>query len=108
MIVSQMRILSKSKSINHSVSPWWRGSALHHSLHGMEVSQLSITVEVRKGNLEQAMRVLKRKIQKEGIIKELRMRQYYEKPSEKLRRKKKENIANVKKRMKKLARIRGY
>jgi|TARA_B100000214_G_scaffold322811_1_gene258931 small subunit ribosomal protein S21 len=69
---------------------------------------LSITVEVRKGNLEQAMRVLKRKVQKEGIIKELRMRQYYEKPSEKLRRKKKENIANVKKRMKKLARIRGY
>ncbi len=69
---------------------------------------MSITVEVRKGNLEQAMRVLKRKIQKEGIIKELRMRQYYEKPSEKLRRKKKENIANVKKRMKKLARIRGY
>ena len=69
---------------------------------------MSITVEVRKGNLEQAMRVLKRKIQKEAIITELRMRQYYEKPSEKLRRKKKENIANVKKRMKKLARLRGY
>tara|TARA_B100000029_G_C17156892_1_gene808125 strand:+ start:291 stop:500 length:210 start_codon:yes stop_codon:yes gene_type:complete len=69
---------------------------------------LSITVEVRKGNLEQAMRVLKRKVQKEGIIKELRMRQYYEKPSEKLRRKKKENIANCKKKAKKLARIRGY
>ena len=69
---------------------------------------MSITVEVRKGNLEQAMRVLKRKIQKEGIIKELRMRQYYEKPSEKLRRKKKENIANCKKKAKKLARIRGY
>lgn len=69
---------------------------------------MSITVEVRKGNLEQAMRVLKRKVQKEGIIKELRMRQYYEKPSEKLRRKKKENIANCKKKAKKLARIRGY
>ena len=69
---------------------------------------MSITVEVRKGNLEQAMRVLKRKIQKEGIIKELRMRQYYEKPSEKLRRKRKENIANCKKKAKKLARIRGY
>ena len=36
------------------------------------------------------------------------MRQSYEKPSAKKRRKKKENIANVKKRMKKLARIRGY
>ena len=54
------------------------------------------------------MRVLKRKVQKEGIIKELRMRQYYEKPSEKLRRKRKENIANCKKKAKKLARIRGY
>ena len=69
---------------------------------------MSITVEVRKGNVEQAMRVLKRKVQKEGIVKELRERQYYEKPSAKKRRKKKENIANVKKRMKKLARIRGY
>jgi len=69
---------------------------------------LSIEIEVRRGNLEQAMRVLKRKVQKEGIVKELKMRQYFEKPSEKKRRKKKENIANVRKRMKKLARIRGY
>tara|TARA_Y100000022_G_scaffold110976_1_gene95847 strand:- start:31 stop:240 length:210 start_codon:yes stop_codon:yes gene_type:complete len=69
---------------------------------------LSITVEVRKGNVEQAMRVLKRKVQKEGIVKELRMRQYFEKPSEKKRRKKKENIANVKKLKKKLERLRGY
>ena len=58
---------------------------------------MSITVEVRKGNLEQAMRVLKRKIQKEGIIKELRMRQYYEKPSEKLRRKRKKILLMLKK-----------
>ena len=72
------------------------------------MNKLSITVEVRKGNVEQAMRVLKRKVQKEGIVKELRMRQYFEKPTEKKRRKKKENIANVKKLQKKLARIRGY
>ena len=69
---------------------------------------MSIEIEVRRGNLEQAMRVLKRKVQKEGIVKELKMRQYFGKPSEKKRRKKKENIANVRKRMKKLARIRGY
>ena len=69
---------------------------------------MSIEIEVRRGNLEQAMRVLKRKVQKEGIVKELKMRQYFVKPSEKKRRKKKENIANVRKRMKKLARIRGY
>ena len=69
---------------------------------------MSITVEVRKGNVEQAMRVLKRKVMKEGIVKELRERQSFEKPSEKKRRKKKENIANVKKNKKKLERQRGY
>ena len=54
------------------------------------------------------MRVLKRKVQKEGLVKEIKMRQYYEKPSAKKRRKKKENIANCKKLKKKLERLRGY
>ena len=69
---------------------------------------MTITVEVRKGNLEKAMRVLKKKVQKEGIIKDLRAKQYYEKPSEVRRRKKKEGIKNFKKKMKKLEQIRGY
>ena len=69
---------------------------------------MSITIEVRRGNVEQAMRVLKRKVQKEGIVKELRQRQYYEKPSAKKRRKRKENIANCKILKKKLERLRGY
>jgi small subunit ribosomal protein S21 len=69
---------------------------------------LSITADVRNGNVEQAMRVLKRKVMKEGLVKELRERQSFEKPSEKKRRKKKENIANVKKNKKKLERTRGY
>ena len=69
---------------------------------------MSITVDVRNGNVEQAMRVLKRKVMKEGLVKELRERQSFEKPSEKKRTKKKENIANVKKNKKKLERQRGY
>ena len=58
---------------------------------------MSITIQVRNGNLEQALRVLKKKSQKNGLLKELKARQYYEKPSAKKRRKKKEGIANVKK-----------
>ena len=54
------------------------------------------------------MRVLKKKVQKEGIIKDLRAKQYYEKPSEVKRRKKKEGIKNFKKKMKKLEQMRGY
>ena len=69
---------------------------------------MTINVTVRNNNLEQAMRVLKRKVQKEGIVKEIKMRQYFEKPSAKKRRKKKEGIANYRKKMKKLERIRGY
>tara|TARA_E500000178_G_scaffold34497_1_gene31214 strand:- start:179 stop:421 length:243 start_codon:yes stop_codon:yes gene_type:complete len=71
-------------------------------LHGKEVSKLSITVEVRNGNLEKAMRVLKKKVMKEGIIKEVRRRQFYQKPSEIRREAKKEGIKNFKKKMKKL------
>ena len=43
---------------------------------------MSITVEVRGGNLEKAMRVLKKKVQKAGLVKEVRARQYFQKPSE--------------------------
>ena len=67
-----------------------------------------VTVVVRNNNLEQAMRVLKRKVQKEGIVKEVKNRQFYQKPSEKRRLAKKQGIKNVKKRMAKLERIRGF
>jgi small subunit ribosomal protein S21 len=63
---------------------------------------LGIKIDVRNGNLEQAMRVLKKKILKEGIMRTLRDKQYYEKPSAKKRRKKKEGIANFKKEQKKI------
>ena len=65
---------------------------------------MTITVEVRGGNLEKAMRVLKKKIQKDGLMKEIRRRQFYIKPSEKKREKKKEGIKNFKKKMAKLER----
>ena len=67
-----------------------------------------IEVQVRGGNLEKAMRVLKKKVQKAGIVKEVKRRQFYMKPSEIKREKKKEGIKNVKKKMAKLEKIRGF
>lgn len=50
-------------------------------------------VEVRKGeSFESAMRRFKRKIEQEGILRELRNRKHYEKPSEKKRRKLRQKI----------------
>ena len=67
-----------------------------------------VEVVVRNGNLEKAMRVLKKKVQREGITKEVKRRQFYVKPSEQRREAKKQGIKNVKKRMAKLERLRGF
>ena len=58
---------------------------------------MAIEVQVRGNNVEKDMRILKKKLMKDGMIKELRQRQYYEKPSLKKQRKLKENIARCKK-----------
>jgi small subunit ribosomal protein S21 len=57
---------------------------------------MAIEVIVKDNDVEQALRVLKRKILKSGLLKEYRAKQVYEKPSEKRQRKKKEGIANAK------------
>lgn len=43
-------------------------------------------VEVRGGNLERAIKVLKRKLNEDGMFRELQTRMYYEKPSERRKR----------------------
>jgi len=53
---------------------------------------MTIEVRVFNNNVEKAIRVLKKKMLKDGIIKELKQRRYYEKPSEMKLRKQKENI----------------
>ena len=46
-------------------------------------------IEIKKGeSFESALRRFKRKIEQEGILREIRNRAYYEKPSEKRRRRK--------------------
>ena len=69
---------------------------------------MAIEVQVRGNNVEKAMRVLKKKLMKDGLMKELRERQYYEKPSLKKQRKLKENIRRCKKEQKLRAFREGY
>ena len=42
-----------------------------------------VEVTVRDNNVEQAVRALKKKMQREGIFRELKLRRHFEKPSEK-------------------------
>lgn len=48
-------------------------------------------------NIEKAMKILKRKLIKEGLFKELKSRRYYEKPSERRKRKHKESLKKLRK-----------
>ena len=54
-------------------------------------------VEVRNGNVEQALRILKRKMLKEGTIKMVREKEFYEKPTAKRQRKKKSSEKTLRK-----------
>ena len=58
---------------------------------------MTIEVNVRNNNVEKAMRVLKKKLLKDGMMKELKERQYYSKPSLKKREEKKQAIRRYKK-----------
>lgn len=57
-------------------------------------------VFVRDNDVEQALRILKKKMQREGVFREMRRRRFYEKPSDKATREK----ADALRRSRKLAR----
>ena len=59
--------------------------------------EATIKIEVKDNNVEQALKILKRKLQREGFFKILKIKSSYEKPSERKKREKSENIKRAKK-----------
>jgi small subunit ribosomal protein S21 len=51
-----------------------------------------VSVSVRDNNVDQALKVLKKKMQREGIFREMKLRRNHEKPSEKKAREKAESV----------------
>lgn len=56
-----------------------------------------VSVSVRDNNIEQALRALKKKMQREGIFREMKMRRHFEKPSERRAREQSESIRRCRK-----------
>lgn len=54
-------------------------------------------VFVRDNNVDQALRVLKKKMQREGVFREMKLRRFYEKPSEQAAREKAEALRRFRK-----------
>ena len=64
-------------------------------------------VLVRDNNIDQALRVLKKKMQREGMFRDMKAKQFYEKPSERTTREKSEAIRRARKLARKLDSAKG-
>ena len=64
-------------------------------------------VLVRDNNVDQALKALKKKMQREGIFREMKLRNYFEKPSEKRAREKAEAVRRARKLARKRAQREG-
>ena len=64
-------------------------------------------VLVRDNNVDQALKALKKKMQREGIFREMKLRGHYEKPSEKKAREKAEAVRRARKLARKRAQREG-
>jgi small subunit ribosomal protein S21 len=68
---------------------------------------VAMQVLVRDNNVDQALRVLKKKMQREGVFREMKQRRSYEKPSERKTREKSEAIRRARKAARKKAQREG-
>jgi small subunit ribosomal protein S21 len=66
-----------------------------------------VRIFVRDNNIDQALKALKRKMQREGVFREMKRLTFYEKPSEKRTRERAEGIRRSRKAARKLAQREG-
>ena len=67
-----------------------------------------VQVQVRDNNVDQALRALKKKMQREGVFREMKLRRSYEKPSERKARERAEAIRRARKLARKRMEREGY
>jgi len=90
-----MRLCYTANSCDLTETLTWKGGENH-----MQVS-------VRDNNVDQALRALKKKLQREGVFREMKLKQHFEKPSEKKAREKAEAIRRARKLARKKAQREG-
>jgi len=66
-----------------------------------------VQIVVRDNNVDQALRALKKKMQREGLFREMKRRNYFEKPSEKKARERAEAVRRARKLARKRAQREG-
>jgi small subunit ribosomal protein S21 len=96
------------------VRPCSESSCAHASARLFQVVRflegvlVPVLISVRDNNVEQAMRVLKKKLQREGHFRELKQRKHFEKPSEVRKRRAAEAVRRARKMLRKRMEREGY
>jgi small subunit ribosomal protein S21 len=67
-----------------------------------------VQVSVRENNVDQALRALKKKMQREGIFREMKLRRHFEKPSQKRKRERAEAVRRHRKLLRKRMEREGF
>ena len=72
---------------------------VYHAPNILSVDKVekNVQVSVRDNNVDQALKVLKKKMQREGVFREMKLRRSYEKPSERRAREKAEAVRRTRK-----------
>jgi small subunit ribosomal protein S21 len=100
-----------ASSLPHSE---WRAAGTGHGVRAVafvcsrKETERVVQVLVRDNNVDQALRVLKKKMQREGVFREMKLRRNYEKPSERRAREKAEAVRRYRKLMRKRMDREGY
>jgi small subunit ribosomal protein S21 len=76
--------------------------------HDLGRREAPVQVLVRDNNVDQALRALKKKMQREGVFREMKLRRNYEKPSERRAREKAEAVRRYRKLLRKRMEREGY
>jgi small subunit ribosomal protein S21 len=67
-----------------------------------------VQVTVRENNVDQALRALKKKMQREGVFREMKLRRHFEKPSQKRKRERAEAVRRHRKLLRKRMEREGF
>ena len=89
---------------NGAIAPVCRGASYdgfpYHAPNGRVLSRGEsgeVQVLVRDNNVDQALKALKKKMQREGVFREMKLRRHYEKPSERRAREAAEAVRRARK-----------
>ena len=79
-----------------------------YKIRKLEHEGLLVQVIVRDNNVDQALKALKKKMQREGVFREMKLRRHFEKPSEKKARERAEAIRRARKLLRKRMEREGF